>query len=144
MQLAVSAADLLLLHHSLLTLCDQSGIGNFYDITKRVDATHDRRRLSGRSRTLPTWIVPQAFDDDGQEFWFNVSRSLICLFPHQALTDPSCRTQVPTGDEGALQIILGYNHGVIGHCAWNSQYSTPDLLSVSAPHPPLLLSELRR
>lgn len=101
-----------------------------------MDATHDRRRLSGRSRTLPTWIVPQAFDDDGQEFWFNVSRKPTYLFSEGASADSSCRAQVPTGDEGALQTILGYNHGVIGHCAWNSQYSTPDLLSVSAPHLP--------
>jgi hypothetical protein len=54
-------------------------------------------------------MVPQAFDEGQQEFWY----------------------RVPTGDEEAVQTVIAFNHGAMGHCAWNSEYSTPDILSVS-------------
>jgi hypothetical protein len=54
-------------------------------------------------------MVPQAFDDGQQEFWY----------------------RVPSGDEEAVQTVIAFNHGAMGHCAWNSEYSTPDILSVS-------------
>lgn len=47
--------------------------------------------------------------DNGDEFWW----------------------RVPTGDEGACNVMLGVNHGIMGSCAWNSAGTTPDLLNVS-------------
>jgi hypothetical protein len=101
------------------TICDEdfgaSGCdnckGSFYDLTGRLDSWRDRIRIGGRSRTLPLWTVPQAFDDEGEEFWW----------------------RIPTGDEGAVQIVLAFNHGVMGHCAWLASSATEDLLHVSDP-----------
>lgn len=62
----------------------------------------------GRSRTLPIWVVPQAFDDHGEVFWW----------------------RVPTGQEGAVQIVLAFDHGAMRHCAWLASSATPDLLNV--------------
>lgn len=89
--------------------CDNCN-GSFTDITTRIDSTRDRARLAGHYREKPAWIVPQAFNDGGEEFWY----------------------RVPTGREGeAVSPILAINHGATGSVAWNSQYSSADLLSVS-------------
>jgi hypothetical protein len=88
--------------------CDNCN-GTFYDITERIDSSIDRARTQGKYRTTPVWMVPQAFDDGQQEFWY----------------------RVPSGDEEAVQTVIAFNHGAMGHCAWNSEYSTPDILSVS-------------
>lgn len=88
--------------------CDNCN-GTFSDITTRIDSARNRARLAGVYREKPAWIVPQAFNDGGQEFWF----------------------RVPTGSEGqAVSPILAINHGATGSVAWNSQYSSADLLSV--------------
>jgi hypothetical protein len=88
--------------------CDNCS-GNLYDLTTRLDVWEERKRILGRKRDLVTWVVPQAFDDQGEEFWW----------------------RVPSGDEGAAQIILAWNHGVMGHCAWLASSATSDLLQVS-------------
>lgn len=80
-----------------------------YDLSGKVDEWTKRRKQVGRERTLPVWIVPQGFDDHGEEFWW----------------------RVPTGDEVAVQIVLGFNHGVLGHCAWNAAGATTDIFTVS-------------
>lgn len=90
--------------------------GTFYDQTERIESSRNRARLAGVGRSKPTWMVPQAFDDGQQEFWY----------------------RVPTGDEEAVQSVLAWNHGAVGHCAWNSQYATLDLLNVSLEPPELL------
>lgn len=88
--------------------CDNCN-GTFYDITTRIDSARDRARLSGFHRDKPVWIVPQAFDDGQQEFWY----------------------RVPTGQEGeAVSPILAINHGATGSVAWNMQYSSMDLIQV--------------
>ena len=79
--------------------------GSFYDLSRRLDSWNDRLRTMGRRREVPIWVVPQAFDDGQNEFWF----------------------RVPTGDEGALQTVLAINHGAIGHCAWHGNSATADL-----------------
>ena len=88
--------------------CDECK-GSPYDLPNRIDAWTDRARLSGRARTLPIWVVPQAFEDHGDEFWW----------------------RIPTGAEGAVQILLAFNHGAMGHCAWLASDTTQDLLGVS-------------
>ncbi|RXK41135.1 hypothetical protein M231_01538 [Tremella mesenterica] len=80
--------------------------GNFHDLSRRIDEAKARLRVMRREREIPVWIVPQAFDDHGDEFWW----------------------RVPTGDEEVVQTILAVNHGVIGHCAWFASSATPDLL----------------
>lgn len=84
-------------------------IGNFYDLTSRLDEWRERARVEGRRRKLVHWVVPQAFNDHGEEFWW----------------------RVPEGVEEAVQIILAWNHGAMGHCAWLASSATPDLLNVS-------------
>jgi hypothetical protein len=86
--------------------------GDFYDLPKRIDSWRERIRLMGRSRTMPIWIVPQAFDDHGEEFWW----------------------RVPEGREALLQVVLGINHGIMGSCAWLASSATTDLLGVSPPN----------
>ncbi|KAI9637438.1 uncharacterized protein MKK02DRAFT_36418 [Dioszegia hungarica] len=81
--------------------------GNFYDLADRLDSWEEKKRVTGRKRDLVTWVVPQAFDDQGEEFWW----------------------RVPEGREEAVQVILAWNHGVMGHCAWLASSSTPDLLN---------------
>ena len=89
--------------------CDNCN-GTFYDISTRIDSSRDRARLQGVYRTKPVWIVPQSFNDVQGEFWW----------------------RVPFGLEGeAVTSILTWNHGGVGHAAWNSQYSSLDLLGVS-------------
>jgi hypothetical protein len=83
-------------------------IGSFYDISNRVDDYSNRARLSGKKREMPLWIVPQMFDDYGDEFWW----------------------RAPEGIEGAVQIVLAWNHGVTGHCAWIASSASNDLLYV--------------
>jgi len=88
--------------------CDNCN-GTFYDISTRIESGRNRARLAGGWRTKPIWIVPQSFNDGGQEFWY----------------------RVPTGTEGeAVTPILSFNHGGMGQAAWNSQYSSMDLLNV--------------
>jgi hypothetical protein len=89
--------------------CDNCN-GTFYDISSRIESTRNRARLQGAWRTKPAWIVPQSFNDGGQEFWW----------------------RVPTGQEGeAVTSFLSWNHGGVGHASWNSQYSSQELLGVS-------------
>jgi hypothetical protein len=83
--------------------------GDFYDLPKRIDEWRERIRVMGRSRTMPIWVVPQAFDDQGEEFWW----------------------RVPEGKEALVQVVLGINHGVMGSCAWLASSATEDLLAVS-------------
>jgi hypothetical protein len=84
--------------------------GDFYDLPRRIDAWKQRLRIMGNARTTPIWLVPQAFDDQGEEFWW----------------------RVPEGREAVVQIILGINHGVMGSCAWLASSATDDLLNVSS------------
>ncbi|ORY35572.1 hypothetical protein BCR39DRAFT_510866 [Naematelia encephala] len=81
--------------------------GNLYDISIRLDEWRERLRILKRDREVGIWIVPQAFDDNGDEFWY----------------------RVPSGDEGAAMIVLAFNHGAKGSCAWLASSSTPDLLN---------------
>jgi hypothetical protein len=83
-------------------------MGSFYDVSNRIDDYLNRARLSGKKREMPLWIVPQMFDDHGDEFWW----------------------RAPEGIEGALQIVLAWNHGVTGHCAWIASSASNDLLYV--------------
>ncbi|ORX39556.1 hypothetical protein BD324DRAFT_648197 [Kockovaella imperatae] len=96
-------------------------VGNFYDISNRVEASRDRARLRGQWRNKPTWIVPQSFDDAQLEFWY----------------------RAPYGSENACNNILGWNHGAQGSVAWNSQYSTQELLRNSSAIAHLVFSQRR-
>ena len=92
--------------------CDNCN-GTFYDISTRIESTRNRARVLGEWRNKPAWIVPQSFNDGQQEFWF----------------------RVPYGQEGqAMTSVLAWNHGGVGSVAWNSQYSSMDLLGVSLPN----------
>jgi len=83
-------------------------MGSFYDITNRIDDWKNRARLSDKARDMPLWIVPQMFSDHGDEFWW----------------------RAPEGDEGAVQVVLAWNHGVTGHCAWYFSTAGVDVLYV--------------
>jgi hypothetical protein len=87
--------------------CDRCE-GNYYDLSRRLETWRERARIEGRTRDLVQWVVPQAFDDEGQEFWW----------------------RVPEGREEAVQIVLAWNHGAMGHCAWIASSATPELLNV--------------
>jgi hypothetical protein len=96
----------------LLPQSNVTYLGTFYDISTRIQSTRDRARLSGEYRTKPAWIVPQAFNDGQQEFWY----------------------RVPTGSEGeAVTPILAINHGAMGSVGWNSQVSTGRLRPYCRP-----------
>lgn len=82
--------------------------GNFYDLTRRLEEYRQRIKVMGRSRTMPMWVVPQGFDDHGDEFWW----------------------RIPAGDEVAVQILMGLNHGVMGHCAWLASSASEEILKV--------------
>lgn len=84
-------------------------LGTMYDIPNRIDDYTNRARVMGRKREMPLWIVPQMFNDWGDEFWW----------------------RPPTGDEGAVQVVTAWNHGVKGHCAWIASSAGNDLLYVS-------------
>ena len=81
--------------------------GTFYDVVARIEEAQDRLRIMGRLRS-PLWLVPQGFDDHGDEFWF----------------------RVPTGAEVVAHTLLGVNHGVIGIVGWLASGATPDILTV--------------
>lgn len=84
-------------------------IGAFTDLSDRIDTWSSRLEIMGKKRDIPIWVVPQAFDDHGDEFWW--SR--------------------PEGKEVAVQTVLAVNHGVLGHCAWLASSAGPVILSVS-------------
>lgn len=86
--------------------CDEC-VGNYADLSGRIDTWSKRLRIM-RS-TAPIWVVPQGFDDGGDEFWW----------------------RSPTGDEVVVQTVLGVIHGVKGHCAWHAESASEDIMQVS-------------
>jgi len=101
--------------------CDNCD-GNFFDISTRIESGKNRARLAGGYRTKAMVIVPQAFDDGQQEFWW----------------------RVPFGWEaGAVTNILAWNHGATGSVAWNYQGSTLDIIGNSSDIANLILSQKR-
>ena len=86
--------------------------GSLYDTSNRVDDYANRARIMGKQREMPLWIVPQMFDDHGDEFWW----------------------RIPNGAEAAVQVVLAWNHGVKGHCAWIYTSASNDILLVCHIH----------
>jgi len=73
--------------------CDNC-IGSYTDVTSRVDEFAQRTQLTGRTRNLTTWHVPQAFGS--QEYW----------------------DVTPTGQQWLVQSALAINHGARGIVPW--------------------------
>ena len=69
--------------------CDNR-VGEFEDISQRVDQFGDRFRALGWERTKAIWTVPQAFG--GSSYW----------------------SRVPTGNEWTVQSLLAITHGALG------------------------------
>jgi len=69
--------------------CDNC-IGEFEDISRRVDQFGDRLRALGWERTKTVWTVPQAFG--GSSYW----------------------SRMPTGREWVVQSLLAVTHGALG------------------------------
>ncbi|TFK48190.1 hypothetical protein OE88DRAFT_1737887 [Heliocybe sulcata] len=75
--------------------CDNC-VGDFEDISNRMDEFRERFEVLGWDRTKALWTVPQAFGDS--QFW----------------------NEVPSGKEWIVQSILGVNHGGLGIVPWNA------------------------
>ena len=69
--------------------CDNC-VGEFEDVSRRVDQFHDRLRALGWERKKAVWTVSQAFG--GSLYW----------------------SRIPTGREWAVQSLLAVNHGALG------------------------------
>ena len=69
--------------------CDNC-VGEFEDISRRVDQFGDRLRALALERTTAVWTVPQAFGDD--TYW----------------------SRIPTGKEWVVQSLLDVVHGALG------------------------------
>ena len=69
--------------------CDNC-VGEFEDISRRVDQFSDRLRATGWERTKAIWTVSQAFG--GDSYW----------------------SRVPTGQEWVIQSLLAVTHGALG------------------------------
>ncbi|TFK75617.1 hypothetical protein BDN72DRAFT_786858 [Pluteus cervinus] len=73
--------------------CDNC-LGDFSDISSRLDSYGARLRILGWDQTKVVWSVTQAFG--GEEFW----------------------TRAPTGREWLVQALLSINHGARGIMPW--------------------------
>ena len=69
--------------------CDNC-VGEFEDISQRIDQFGDRLEALGWERTKAVWTVPQAFG--GSSFW----------------------SRMPTGKEWTIQSLLAVVHGALG------------------------------
>ena len=69
--------------------CDNC-VGEFEDISRRMDQFGDRLRALGWERTKAVWTVPQAFG--GSSYW----------------------SRMPTGREWVVQSLLAVTHGALG------------------------------
>jgi hypothetical protein len=69
--------------------CDNC-IGEFEDVSQRVDRFSDRLRVLGWERTKAIWTVSQAFG--GSSYW----------------------SRIPTGKEWVVQSLLAVTHGALG------------------------------
>ena len=81
--------------------------GTFCDVVNRVEEARERLAAMGRARTS-IWLVPQGFDDHGEEFWW----------------------RVPMGSEVAAQVVLGVIHGITGVIGWLASSATDDIMNV--------------
>jgi hypothetical protein len=88
--------------------CDNCN-GSMYDVSTRVDSAIDRTRLLGLGREKTIWGVQQSFDDYGTEFW----------------------NAAPTGNDIALQLVVGLNHGAMGLTPFDSPGATLEYIQVS-------------
>ena len=84
--------------------CDNC-VGEFEDISRRVDQFADRLRTLGWERTKAVWTVSQAFG--GSSYW----------------------SRIPTGKEWVIQSLLAVTHGALGLF-----YSARRLCPPSLPH----------
>jgi len=69
--------------------CDNC-VGEFEDISRRMDQFGDRLRALGWERTKTIWAIPQAFG--GSSYW----------------------SRMPTGREWVVQSLLAVTHGALG------------------------------
>ncbi|KZT21323.1 hypothetical protein NEOLEDRAFT_763316 [Neolentinus lepideus HHB14362 ss-1] len=74
--------------------CDNC-VGDFEDISERMDDFRVRLEALGWDRTKAVWAAPQAFGD--AQFW----------------------NRVPSGKEFIVQSVLSINHGGLGIVPWN-------------------------
>ncbi|KAJ8522189.1 hypothetical protein ONZ45_g1216 [Pleurotus djamor] len=85
--------------------CDNC-VGEFEDISRRMDEFAERLFINGWDRTKAVWTVPQAF---GLETYWK---------------------RLPTGKEFIVQSLLGVNHGGLGIVPWDDP--TPADIKASA------------
>ncbi|KAF9644703.1 hypothetical protein BDM02DRAFT_3181472 [Thelephora ganbajun] len=78
--------------------CDNC-IGEFEDISRRIDQFGDRLRALSWERTKAIWTVSQAFG--GSSYW----------------------SRVPTGKEWVVQSLLAVTHGALGIIPWTDPTS---------------------
>ncbi|PPQ72323.1 hypothetical protein CVT24_004542 [Panaeolus cyanescens] len=83
--------------------CDNC-IGQFEDISTRMDEFRDRLFVNGWDRTKAVWTVPQGFGPES--YW----------------------PRPPTGLEFVVESILGINHGALGSVSWDDP-TTADIKS---------------
>lgn len=79
--------------------CDNC-VGDFEDISNRMDEFRQRLEVLGWDRTKALWTVPQAFGN--AQFW----------------------NRVPSGKEWVVESVLGINHGGLGVVPWNDPTTT--------------------
>ncbi|GLB44489.1 hypothetical protein LshimejAT787_1701160 [Lyophyllum shimeji] len=86
--------------------CDNC-LGQFEDVSTRMDQFKERLFIKGWDRTKAVWTVPQGFGND--TYW----------------------KRYPTGKEFVVESILGINHGGLGVVSWDDPTSADIKASAS-------------
>jgi len=87
--------------------CDNC-VGDFEDISTRMDEFKERLFINGWERTKAVWTVPQAFGNE--TYW----------------------KRYPTGLEFVVQSLIGINHGGLGVVSWEDPTPSDILTSASS------------